>query len=666
MSKKKRKKQVDNKSNEFVRDWYKNEKVWLLNKSREVMDNIFLSNDLYFLHGREFEKINSRFIAEMPYMNYQKKIYIRYKDNYTPYKQVVYITVSNVIYQNLKSKYDIHGMQLHMCLNDIENLYLKNIIGDGISYQKAIECILKNPYCQDIAFVKRRNQVLKEIPNDITVLYPEARELKRHFVLHVGDTNTGKTYEAMESLANAKTGGYFAPLRLLAFEGQEKLISKGVDCSLLTGEEEDIHHGATHISCTVEMLDTSRFFDVIVVDEAQMISDESRGYAWTNAILGGYSPLIHVCMSENALSLVVKLIESCGDSYEVIEHKRNTQLIFEEDNFVFPRDVKENDALIVFSRNNVLTVAGELEANGWKPSVIYGSLPYNVRKEEMRRFYDKETNIIVATDAIGMGMNLPIQRVVFLQSAKFDGHSSRKLMVPEVKQIAGRAGRRGIFDNGFVNSAVDRDLIKDELFESYKPLTAAGIQIPDSLFSIPMKLSAILTEWMSIEDNGLYCKVSNEYRIEMCKWLEDNYPEFSKEAMWGFLCIAYDERNIKLVNTWKMIIGMIASGERIDTCFTFPDIDKMSLDECENYYKILDLYFSFSRLLGNEYNDFKLQLFEKKDELSLKIMQLLKKKKKGHEKKCKNCGKVLPFMFPYKICESCYDNVFRRQEQFFW
>lgn len=545
------------------------------------------------------------------------------------------------------------------CRNRILNSYFNNDYGvQKPDIPEMINLILKNPNCRNLAFVKRKKQILEKIPEDITELYPEAREIERHFILHVGDTNTGKTYDAMKELASAKTGGYFAPLRLLALEGQEKLSAEGVVCSMRTGEEEDIRPDATHISCTVEMLDTKKFMDMAVIDEAQMIEDSSRGYAWTNAILGCYSPRIHVCMSENALNLIVQIIRSCGDTYEVIRHERNTELVFEDCHFNFPEDVRSGDAVILFSRRDVLAAAAELEKLNFRPSVIYGALPYNARKEEMRRFHEKETDVVVATDAIGMGINMPIRRIVFLRSSKYDGTARRPLTVPEIKQIAGRAGRMGIFNEGYVNAAVDRGFLKHGLETPYTDIENAGIQIPETLFSLPMKLSKIMEEWASISDTGFYRKVANAYRIKMCKWMEENHPDFSKDAMWTFLSIAYDEKNTDLQELWKKNVGHIAKGERIDADFRFSDVSVLGLEECESYYKKLDLYFSFARMLGKEYEEFRRHLTEEKEKISLKISTELKESKKENIKKCRKCGKDMSIIYPYNICSECHESMY--------
>ena len=167
--------------------------------------------------------------------------------------------------------------------------------------------------------------------------------MKRHFYLHVGETNTGKTYSSIERLMEADSGVYLAPLRLLALEIQDKLNSQNIPCSLLTGEEEDIITYAGHVSSTIEKLQLGTPYDVCVIDEAQMIADKQRGWAWTRAIIGVMSPEIHICMAPEAKDVIIKLIKDCNDTYEIVEHKRDTELIFEDEKFDLNKDVKPGD-----------------------------------------------------------------------------------------------------------------------------------------------------------------------------------------------------------------------------------------------------------------------------------------------------------------------------------
>ena len=179
--------------------------------------------------------------------------------------------------------------------------------------------------------------------------YPEARAMHRHFILHIGGTNTGKTYAGFQRLAQAETGVYLAPLRLLALEAQETLLDAGVDCALSTGEEEDFREEDTHVAATAEKLDLHRRYEVAVIDECQMIADRQRGYAWTRAILGVQAPEVHLCAAPEAKNLLLRLIESCSDSYEVEIHRRQTPLLC----MSHPVDlehVQPGDALITFSK----------------------------------------------------------------------------------------------------------------------------------------------------------------------------------------------------------------------------------------------------------------------------------------------------------------------------
>ena len=217
--------------------------------------------------------------------------------------------------------------------------------------------------------------------------YPEARALHRHFTLHIGGTNTGKTYAGFQRLKAARTGVYLAPLRLLALEAQETLLDAGVDCSLTTGEEEDRREEDTHVAATAEKLDLKAVYDVAVIDECQMISDPQRGYAWTRAILGVQAEEVHLCAAPEARDLLIRLIESCGDSYDVEVHKRTTPLVCMPHTIDYTH-VQPGDALITFSKVGVLSVAEDLRQSGKEPAIIYGALPYSTRRRQMEGFLD--------------------------------------------------------------------------------------------------------------------------------------------------------------------------------------------------------------------------------------------------------------------------------------
>jgi ATP-dependent RNA helicase SUPV3L1/SUV3 len=282
--------------------------------------------------------------------------------------------------------------------------------------------------------------------------YPDtfelARRMQRTVTLYVGPPNSGKTYAAFEKLAAAHDGCYLAPLRLLALEGRDRLVGRGVACSLLTGEENDPAPNARVVSSTIEMVNTSKPIDVAVIDEAQMIFDTSRGWAWTQAIVGVPANEVIIICSAYAAEAIENLLKLCGENCRtlVFERKQHVELM---PGPVPIAALKKGDAVVAFSRREVLMLRDQVAANGHPVSVIYGALPPEVRRREAERFAHGHAHILVATDAIGMGLNLPIRRVLFSTLKKFDGVGDRMLNESEVHQIAGRAGRYGMHEEGF-------------------------------------------------------------------------------------------------------------------------------------------------------------------------------------------------------------------------
>jgi ATP-dependent RNA helicase SUPV3L1/SUV3 len=279
--------------------------------------------------------------------------------------------------------------------------------------------------------------------------FQKARHLQRKVTLYVGPPNSGKTHAAFERLAKASKGAYLAPLRLLALEGRDRLQGRGVACSLLTGEESVPADGAVVVSSTIEMVGTNEPIEVAVIDEAQMIFDAYRGWAWTQAIVAVPAKEVIIICSAYAVPAIQNLLRLCGEDCEVkhFERKQHVQLMPAP---VPINALKKGDAVVAFSRREVLMLRDQIAANGKTVSVIYGALPPEVRRREAERFSQGESHILVATDAIGMGLNLPIRRVLFSTMVKYDGQTDRPLTVSEVHQIAGRAGRFGMHDEGFV------------------------------------------------------------------------------------------------------------------------------------------------------------------------------------------------------------------------
>lgn len=277
--------------------------------------------------------------------------------------------------------------------------------------------------------------------------FPATRTLQRKIHVHVGPTNSGKTYNALKALENSKCGVYAGPLRLLATEVYQRLKAKGLPCALITGEEVRIPEDTDRYfsSCTVEMVPLNTRFDVAVIDEIQMIADPDRGNAWTSALLGVQADEVHVCGEERTVSVIQALCAGVGDEciihrYERLSPLKTMSTAIEGDY----NSLKKGDAVVAFSRMSLHILKRTIETKtGRRCAIIYGSLPPEVRVQQAALFNDPDNDydFIVASDAIGMGLNLEIRRVVLESVTKFDGTQMRLLTFPEIKQIGGRAGR---------------------------------------------------------------------------------------------------------------------------------------------------------------------------------------------------------------------------------
>lgn len=517
-----------------------------------------------------------------------------------------------------------------------------------------------------------KNAVLTAIPERIRDAYPATRQLKRRFVLHIGPTNSGKTYEALQKFQNAEEAVYLAPLRLLALEVYET-ANMFLPCSLLTGEEEDIMPGATHISETIEMADLSRHYDMAVIDEAQMISDPSRGGAWTAAILGLCADEIHICMAPHAEDIVKRLIEYCGDEIvEIDRRERMTPLELDPDNCRFPDIVKPGDALIVFSKRSVINVAAELQGKGIECSMIYGALPYETRKAETERFLNGETKVVVATDAIGMGLNLPIKRVVFLETEKYDGYEIRLLKPEEVQQIAGRAGRKGIYEEGRFTACGGRKFIRQSMKMSPEEIDFARIRFPGFLVAVEGKLSGVMKRWNELETESLFLKTDIDQQIDLCLWLENHSDD--KETIYRLINIPFNEKNDDILFLWKTLALRVAAENNIDLTREIEALARekkrisgmtdtsQHIQQLEFLYQKYDLVHNFIRLFGKlDTRDANKELLrKKKKEVSDELTAILKKKKLKR-RQCSSCGRFLPYNYPYGMCSDCYEEMQARR-----
>lgn len=344
--------------------------------------------------------------------------------------------------------------------------------------------------------------------------FPATRTMQRTIHLHVGPTNSGKTYHALKALEKAETGVYAGPLRLLAHETFMRIAAKNRRVALMTGDELRIPEGdGDYIaSCTVEMTPLNKRVDVAIIDEIQMIGDEFRGWAWTQAVLGVQAKEVHLCGEERVVPLIQALCAKTGD--EVIVHRYKRLSPLQPGTESLQRDFRnlvKGDCIVSFSRVSIHGLKHSIEqVTGKKCAIVYGSLPPETRAQQAALFNDpnNDYDFLVASDAIGMGLNLEVRRVIFETVSKFDGTKMRILALPELKQIGGRAGRYKSAaqaiqttatdtsdsvqaavasakqeSSGIVTSLEDADMdtVRESFSQEAPPIKAAGLLPPSSV-----------------------------------------------------------------------------------------------------------------------------------------------------------------------------------------
>ena len=479
--------------------------------------------------------------------------------------------------------------------------------------------------------------------------YPEARAMHRRFILHLGGTNTGKTYAGFQRLIRAKTGVYLAPLRLLALEAQETLLDAGVDCSLSTGEEEDFREEDTHLAATAEKLELKRRYEAAVIDECQMISDPQRGYAWTRAILGVLAPEVHLCAAPEAKDLLIRLIESCGDSVEVEVHERTTPLICMSHTVDYER-IQPGDALITFSKVGVLSVAEDLRQSGKEPAIIYGALPYSTRRKQMEGFLAGDMEYIVSTDAIGMGLNLPIRRIIFMETEKFDGIERRELKPEEIKQIAGRAGRFGMYNRGFVGAIQNLPAIQAGLGAVAPPLEYAVAGFSDLVLQVDFDLLEVLIQWNQMPTVEPYRRLDITRYISIISKMREMGFVLTREQELRAANIPFDETEDALRDLFFQFLHRWQRGESIEQ----PGLgdEEPTLPELEQFYRKLDLYFSFAKAFDCPVDEDR--LYDSRERVADEINEILLHRLRNNIRFCARCGKALPLHHRGRLCDACF------------
>jgi ATP-dependent RNA helicase SUPV3L1/SUV3 len=508
---------------------------------------------------------------------------------------------------------------------------------------------------------QKREALLAKSIRDFKQLYPLARSLKRKIIFHVGPTNSGKTYEALQALKQAQTGYYLAPLRLLALEGYENLQKDTVSVSLITGEEEIIDEESTHISSTIEMMNASVDVDVCVIDEIQMIGDRDRGWAWANALIGIPAKTLILTGSPNALSTVEALSTYLNEPLEVkyFERKSSLSMLTKATSI---KSIEPQTAIVAFSRRDVLSLKQQLSSQ-YSVSVVYGNLSPEVRKEEARRFREGESQVLVSTDAIAMGLNLPIKTLLFAKDNKFDGLRRRELLPTEISQISGRAGRYGMEEEGFVG-ALEANALQTitSLFYAPLPSLELPVSVMASLEHVMLigeileteHISSILTFFAdNMEFEGPFCAANIDSMLEIAS-LVDNY-HLDLKTRYYLSCAPASISSPYIESVFHRYIKQIEAGSKVlyippRDLPPFAQTNDMLLN-AEDRVREISLYLWLSFKFPDIFQD-----SQKALQARLRLNQYIENSLRNisFSKECRKCKKVLDFSYRFSICDSCH------------
>ena len=254
----------------------------------------------------------------------------------------------------------------------------------------------------------------------------------------LGPTNTGKTYMAIEKMLEFNSGIFGLPLRLLAREVYDKCVLKlGIDkVALITGEEKIIPNSAKYFICTVESMPKDKVVDFVAVDEIQMCGDPERGHIFTDRLINFRGEVLTMFLGSQIMKNIMSQLLK---DVEFINQERFSKLSYNGSKKI--SRLNRKSAIIAFSIEEVYALAELVRRQKGGSAVIMGSLSPKTRNSQVELYQSGDVDYLVATDAIGMGINMDIEQINFSSLRKFDGKKRRRLRMTEISQIAGRAGR---------------------------------------------------------------------------------------------------------------------------------------------------------------------------------------------------------------------------------
>ncbi len=427
---------------------------------------------------------------------------------------------------------------------------------------------------------RRSGEAVQAAERRITITLPSRRVEPERVVAHLGPTNSGKTYAALQELAEKRSGVYAGPLRMLAQEAHRRLGEwiGAEHVGLVTGEER-VNELAPVICSTVEMAPQSG--ELLVLDEVQWADDTERGSAWTRLLLAGAYREILLLGALDALPLVDRAFPQ--RELKVFERKLPLEFVGERT----LRSLTPGTVVVAFSRRAVLALAGEVNRlHPERVSVLYGAMPLASRREEIERFVSGSADVCVATDVLGHGVNLPCETLLFAETTKFDGEERRDLLPWELAQIAGRAGRFGLVERGHVGvlaglgwGSANPKLVESAL-EPHVPLPGGHLgyravdearirpQLTDLGVQDPVHLDAALVAWHRVAlrewaaESWLAVESLQPLRLRLQavqRRLAERRRDISLSDMWKLVNAPVDEDALELLATLALAI----TGDRV-------------------------------------------------------------------------------------------------------
>ena len=315
----------------------------------------------------------------------------------------------------------------------------------------------------------------------------------------LGPTNTGKTHLAIETMLSFESGMIGFPLRLLAREVYDKVIKKvSLDkVALITGEEKIIPSNAKYFLCTVESMPIDKYVEFVGVDEIQMCFDHERGHIFTDRLINMRGERLTMLMGSSAIKNIISKLD--GD-IEFINRERLSKLTYAGHKKISRIDRKT--AIIAFSAEEVYAIAELIRRQKGGAAIVMGSLSPKTRNAQVELYQSGDVDFLVATDAIGMGINMDLDFVYFSNVKKFDGKKLRRLNLSEIGQIAGRAGRYlndgsfGITGDCKEISPEEVELLENHKFEEIRTLFWRNSNLN---FNNPISLIKSLEEKPQVE-----------------------------------------------------------------------------------------------------------------------------------------------------------------------